>query len=490
MLAVTMVVVDTTIANVALPHMQATMSASQDQIVWVLTSYLIVTAIATPLTGWLASRFGRRPVMILSTAGFTLASLLCGMSNSIGAIVLARALQGACGAALVPLSQATVLDTTPREGQAKAMAVYSLGTMVGPLIGPTLGGWLTDAFTWRWVFFINLPFGILALAGLVLFLPDDRDKAPSRFDMFGFATVSLALASFQLMIDRGEQLDWFDSTEVWTYAIILATAAYLGVVHVCTAKNTFIRVELFKDRNFAFGCLLSATIGFVTFASIPLVTVMMQHMLGYSAYRTGIVGLPRGIGTLLSILLVTQLIGKFPSRLLVFSGMTITSAGLFLYTRFDLYVDQQPLLWAGLIQGLGSGLMIVPLSIAVFATLPPVFRNEGATLYALTRNLGTSLGISLLQRQVTQNTAVVQSRLVEGVRPDSTNVQFGMPDMDFGSIAALARMKAEIVRQAGMVAYIDVYWLMSIVGVVMLPAALLMREPKRLSGAKPLPTLE
>ncbi len=481
MLAATMVAVDTTIANVALPHIQSTMSASQEQIIWVLTSYLIASAIATPLSGWLASRFGRKRVMVISVAGFTLASLLCAMANDLPTLVLARTIQGAAGAGLVPLSQATLLDINPPENQAKAMAIYGLGSMLGPLVGPTLGGWLTDTYSWRWVFFINLPFGILAGLGMATFLSETRDVRPPRFDMFGFAALSIALASFQLMLDRGQQLDWFDATEVRIWAALLLVCVYLTAVQMFTRKDSFINPQMFADRNFAVGCLISCTIGVVSFATIPILTVMMQSLLGYTALSTGMIGAPRAIGTLLSMILVTRLIGRIDTKILLVTGLALTGICQYMYAGIDLSVDAHTLLIDGLVQGIGSGLIFVPLSTIVFSTLSGNLRNQGAAMYALTRNIGASLGISLLQRQLTQQQAVAQSHLTEAVRPDSPVLQWQMPDFNLGSNTAIAQMAGLVERQATMLAYISVYQLLAAISFIMLPAIFLMRSPRRAS---------
>lgn len=490
MLASTMVAVDITIANVALPHMQSSLQASADQVVWVLTSYLIAAAIATPLSGWLAGRFGRKRIMILSVAGFTLASALCGAANGLTMIVLARALQGACGAALIPLSQALLLDINPPERLPRAMAIFSLGSMFGPIIGPTLGGWLTDALSWRWVFFINVPFGVLALAGLFAVMPEKRDAGIGRFDMFGFATVSIALASFQLLIDRGESQDWFESGEIQIYAVILALSAYLGVVHIMTARDTFLRPELFKDRNFAIGCLMRTLLGVVIFATIPLIVVMTQSLLGYSALRTGLVGVPRALGTIAAMLLAVRLVGKVDIRAMLFSGLAISAVSMFLYARIDLYLDQTSLLVIGFIQGLAGGFVFMPLSVMVFATLSDRLRNEGAAMYALTGNIGNAVGISLLQRELVHYTATSRAHLVDGVRPDNPMVQFGMPDFDFGSIEGLARMNGEIGRQAAMVGNVEVYRLIFLITMIMLPLVFLMRTGRGPAKAEPLAIVE
>lgn len=490
MLATTLVSIDSTIANVALPHIQSTVSASAEQIIWVLTSYLIASAIATPLSGWLAGRFGRKRVMLMSVAGFTLASLLCAISNDLPTLVLARAIQGISGAGLVPLSQATLLDINPPENHGKAMAIYGLGSMLGPLLGPTLGGWLTDTYSWRWCFLINLPFGIMAFIGLTTFMAEVRETRLARFDMFGFAALSIALASFQLMLDRGQQLDWFDSIEVRMWAVLLAVSVYFTIVHMFTRKDTFINVEMFKDRNFAMGCLVAMTVGVVALATIPILTVMMQSLLGYTALYTGMIGAPRAAGMILSMFVVTRLIGRIDSKIMLVAGMVLTGISQFMYARTDLSVDPHTLLVDGIVQGFGMGLIFVPLSAIVFATLPSAYRNQGTAMFALTRNIGASLGISLLQRQLTQQQAVVQSRLAEAVRPDAPMLNWNMPGFDLGSNATVAQLTGLISRQASMIAYINVYQLLAVVSFCSLPAIFLMRSPRRQAADPTLMAME
>lgn len=473
-----MVAVDITIANVALPHMQASLSASQEQILWVLTSYLIAGAIATPLSGWLAGRVGRKNVMLVSVAGFTAASAMCGLSTTITEIVLARFLQGACGAALVPLSQAILLDINPPREHAKAMAIFALGSMAGPIIGPTLGGYLTDSFSWRWVFFINVPFGIISFVGMAAFLIRRISREQMRFDLFGFVTVSIALTALQLILDRGQHLDWWDSNEIRIYALILAISGYLALIHMFTASNTFIRPKMFKDRNFAVGCILSMMIGLVAFATIPIVVVMTQSLLGYSALHTGMVGMPRAFGTLIGMVIVTQLISKVDIRLLIAAGLSFTACGMLLYAHMDLYVDERMLVIAGLVPGFGSGLIFVPLSVVVFSTLAPRLRNEGASMYALTRNVGNAVGISLLNAQLVQDVAASRAWLVQGVRPDNPVLQYARPDFDFGSVEGLARLNAEIGRQASMVGNVTIFHLVFVLTLCVIPLVLLLRTAK------------
>ncbi|MDB5723823.1 MAG: transporter, family, multidrug resistance protein [Novosphingobium sp.] len=490
MLASTMVAVDITIANVALPHMESSLSASSEQVVWVLTSYLIATAIATPLSGWLASRYGRKLVMLVSVAGFTIASALCGAANSLTMILLARALQGACGAALIPLSQAILLDINPPENHGKAMAIFAIGSMAGPIIGPTLGGWLTDSLSWRWVFFINIPFGIAAFFAMMAFLPRRQHRDPTRFDLFGFLALSSALAAFQLMMDRGEQLDWFESTEIWIYASIVALGVYLTIVHMFTARDTFVRPELFRDRNFAIGSVFSIMLGIVAFAMIPVLTVMMQNTLGYTALYTGFIGLPRAIGTLVSLLILPRFISKVDTRLVLFVGMAILAAGMLMYTQIDLYVDERALLWAGFVQGIGGGLIFLPLSVIVFATLPQTLRNEGAAMFSLTRNIGNAVGISLLQRELIHHTATSRAHLMEGLRPDNPILQMNRPDLDLSTTSSALGLSREVARQAAMVADVQVYQLVFVLSIAMIPLIIFLRVAKVRPGDPPLPVME
>ncbi|KHK91142.1 MDR family MFS transporter [Novosphingobium malaysiense] len=487
MIASTMVAVDITIANVALPHMQSSLSASQEQVLWVLTSYLVAGAIATPLSGWLAGRVGRKNVMLFSVGGFTIASALCGLSTSLTMIVLARFMQGACGAALVPLSQAILLDINPPEEHAKAMAIFALGSMAGPIIGPTLGGYLTDTLSWRWVFFINVPFGFLSFAGMAAFLVRRHNRDVPRFDLFGFVTVSIALTSLQLILDRGEHLDWWESPEIRIYALILGISGYLTVVHMMTAKDTFIRPSLFRDRNFAVGSFFSMMIGIVAFATIPMVVVMTQALLGYSALHTGLVGLPRAFGTLVSMVVVTRLVSILDVRAVIIAGLAIMGASMLMYSHMDLYVNERTLLITGFVQGLGSGLIFVPLSVVVFSTLTPALRNEGASMYALTRNIGNAIGISLLNVQLVQDIAASRNSLIQGLRPDNPAVLYARPDLDFNSTEALARLNGEVMRQASMVGNVSIYHFVFILTLFLIPLVLLLRVDKVKTGDASLP---
>ncbi|MGN6374188.1 MAG: DHA2 family efflux MFS transporter permease subunit [Sphingomonas sp.] len=478
MAATVMNSLDSTIANVALPHMQGSVSASQDQITWVLTSYIVAAAIMTPLTGWLASRFGRKQLMLVSIVGFTIASALCGMATSLGELVGFRLLQGIFGAALVPMSQAILLDINPPERHGPAMAVWGMGAILGPIVGPALGGYLTQNYSWRWVFYINLPVGAIAFAGLWFFLNEARNQTKIRLDAFGFATLALGIAFLQLMLDRGQNQDWFSSLEIWIECVAAITFFYLFIVHTLTAENPFIDLALFKDRNFLFGSVMGFFLGVLIFSVLALLPPMLEGLMGYPVVLTGLVTAPRGVGTMISMVLVGQLIKRVDPRILIGVGLALVAWSTYRMSGFTLQMDDSLVVSTGLIQGLGTGLVFVPLSTIAFATLPSKYRNEGAAMFTLIRNVGSSIGISVLQSMTIRNAAKVHSRLVEGVRPDNPAVA-NAGNIDFSSMAGLARLNGEITRQAGMVAYIDAFYALFVVIILISPLILFMRPPRR-----------
>ena len=472
------VTIDMTITIVAVPHMQAGLAASPDSIVWVLTSYLIASAIMMPLASWLASRFGRKRVMALSVIGFTLASAACGIARGLEFMVLMRMVQGVCGAGLIPLGQATLLDINPPEKQPMAMAYAGLGAMLGPLIGPTLGGWLTQNYSWRWVFLINVPIGIVATIAVVMSHYEIKDKRIGKFDWTGFGALTLFIGAFQMMMDRGEQKDWFDSAEVMVELALTALGLYLTLVHMLTRRNTFVRAAMFKDRNFTLGCIVGAVIGVIVFASSPILTNMSQGLLGYTPFKFGLVNLPRAFGTIAGLLVVTRLITRIDARLLLLCGLGFSIASLYLFSRLSLATDEGPIMLAGSIQGFSGGMLLSPLSALAFSTLEPQFRNEAAAIFSLTRNVGNALGISVIQMVSQRATAQVTARLGEGLRPDNPMLQMARPDLDFDSTAALARLSGEVRRQAMMVSTVDTFWMGCLLAVATIPVVLMMRKQK------------
>jgi len=478
MLATIMQALDTTIANVALPHMQGALQSSQDQISWVLTSYIVAAAIATPLTGWLCSAFGRRKVFLAAVFGFTVASALCGMALNIGEIVGSRLLQGLYGAALVPLSQAVLLDINPKEKIGQAMAIWGAGIMIGPILGPMLGGWLTENASWRWVFYINLPVGVLAFYGIARYLPESR-PAGIRLDIFGFATLSLAIGLLQMFLDRGEQLDWFDSYEIRTEAIGCVVAFAFFVTHTFTTiGRSFFDRRLLKDSNFVTGLLLAFIVGMTLYATMALLPNLLQGLLGYPVVYTGLVMAPRGVGTMVAMLLVGRMLHYFDARAIMAFGFVLTAIALYMMTGMTLDMDSSVITISGVIQGLGIGFTFVPLSAVTFATLAPDLRNEGTPIFSLLRNIGSSVGISIVQSMLTSGTATAHARLAV----DISNSHLVLPTLPAAispaTSAGLALLDGEVDRQATMMAYLTDFRFMFVLTVISLPLLLLIRKAK------------
>jgi DHA2 family multidrug resistance protein len=482
MLATIIQALDGTIANVALPHMQGSLSASQDQITWILTSFIVAAAIATPLNGWLCDRFGLKKVFLVSVAGFTVASVLCGLSASLMEIVLARVLQGLFGAALVPLSQAVLLDINPREKHGSAMAVWGMGVMIGPILGPTLGGWLTDSYDWRWVFFINVPVGALAFYGIWKYIRPAAPARRMRFDTFGFITLSLAIGALQMLLDRGEQNDWFGSAETWVEATLLAMSATYFIAHTALrpAGQSFLDYRLLKNPNYVTGLLFIFIVGLVLFATRALMPSMLQGLMGYPAALAGLVTAPSGLGTMLAMLVVGRLTGKIDFRILLALGFGITAFSLWQMSQYTLALSQGDIIWPGVIQGIGLGVVFVPLSAATFATLTPAMRAEGTAIYSLVRNIGSSIGIALVQTLLVRNTQIAHASL-------GAHVNYANPALQDAGVstiynlangAGMTALNGEITRQASMIAYVDDYWLMMILTLAVIPLLLLVRKPK------------
>jgi len=484
MLAVLMQVLDTTIANVALPHMRASLGATQESINWVLTSYIVASAIAIPIAGWLSERIGRRRLMLMAVVGFTAASLLCAIATSLPEMVLFRILQGITGAFLVPLAQATMFDINPPEKHAQAMALFGGGIMIGPIMGPVLGGWLTDSFDWRWVFIVNLPVGVLAAVMLWRTLPDSPINR-RRFDLLGFGLLAVALGALQMFLDRGESQDWFESWEIIIEAGLAIAFLWMFVIHTLTAREPIFEKGMFADRNFATGLLFMAVTGVLLLAGLALLPPLLQQLYGYSVLQSGILTAPRGVGTLISMLVAGRLVGKLDSRLLVVAGMALMAASLWMMTGFALDQPSGPVIWSGVVQGLGIGLIFVVIQSLAFATLKPALRTSAASLLNLSRNIGGSIGIAIVGSQLVRMTQVAHADIASNVTA-STIPTLG-PDLlarigQQGEVA-LAVINAEVTRQALFIAYLDDFWLMMWVTLAAIPLVLLMKKAATGGGA-------
>jgi DHA2 family multidrug resistance protein len=473
---------DTTIVNVCLPHIQGSMSAAQDQISWVLTSYIVASAIMMPLTGWLAGHFGVKYIFLASIVGFTITSALCGAATSLSQLVLYRLLQGVCSAGLVPLGQATLFTIYPRDKHGHAMAIFSTGAMMGPIVGPTLGGWLTENLDWRWCFYINLPVGALCAFGVFFFIRQTRSMRRDEFDLFGFVTLSIAVGALQLMLDRGQLKDWFHSTEIWIEATISALSFYLLIVHTLTAgKRSFLNRELLKSPNFVAGSLLMFGVGMILTGTLALLPSMMQVLMNYPVFDAGWMMAPRGFGTMLAMFLVARIIDRVDNRLFILVGFLLTAASLWQMTGYSLYMGSGPILFAGFAQGFGLGCTFVPLNLLALSGLPQHILTQGTALRALMRMLGGSIGIAILETELTQNTQIVHSRLVEQLRPDNPLAHppyLAMP-YSLTTPSGIAALNQEVTRQAAMISYIDDFALMLIVILASLPLLLLVRVPRR-----------
>ena len=478
-LATLMQALDTTIANVALPYIQGSVAASQDEVAWVLTSYIVAAAIMTPPTGFLASRYGLKRLFLVSVAGFTVASILCGVAQSLVQIVGFRLMQGLFGAALVPLSQTVLLNINPPERQGSAMAIWGVAVMAGPVLGPVLGGWLTQAYSWRYVFYINLPIGALAFIGMSTFLVETPRNAGAKLDWFGFGTLSLTIGAAQVLLDRGEELDWFSSGEIVTEAIIAACAAYLFLVHTFTARDPFVRPGLFKDRNFAAGTLFVAIVGLTYYASLALQPPYLQNLMDYPIVTAGLVMGPRGVGTMGAMLLVGRLIGRVDTRLLLAVGLGLTAWSFWAMTGWTPDVGQATIVGVGIVQGTGLGFLFVPLSAATLSTLSTARRAEGAGLYNLARNIGSSVGISVVNTLLTRNTQVNHAAIAMHVTATNRGFEDSVVHQVWDPLSAAGRaaLDAVVTRQAEIIAYIDDYKLLMVATLAVIPLLIVFKRP-------------
>ncbi|MDB5576164.1 MAG: EmrB/QacA family drug resistance transporter [Bradyrhizobium sp.] len=484
-LAVVMQALDTTIANVALPYMQGSVSASADQINWVLTSYIVAAAIMTPPSGFLANRFGRKRVLMVAVAGFVAASVLCGIAQSLLEIVAFRLLQGFFGAALVPIGQSILLDIYTPEERGSAMALFGVSVMVGPVLGPVIGGWLTDHYSWRWVFYINVPIGALALAGISIFMKETKISSAARMDWLGFGSLSVAIAAMQVFLDRGAQLDWFSSFEILIEATVCVSAFYIFLVHTLTATDSFVNPKLFLDRNFSVGMLFIFIVGITYLASLALLTPYLQTLMGYPVVTAGLVMGPRGLGTMTCMFLVGRLIGKVDTRLLLMVGLLLTAWAMYDMTGWNPNVSQWTIAVTGFIQGAGLGFLFVPLTTVTFATLAPEQRADGTGLYNLSRNVGSSIGISVVSYLLTRNNQVNHATIASHVTAfnhafDNSTVLQAWSPWTAGGRAALDQV---IQTQASIISYIDDFKLMMILSLAAIPLVLLLRSAPSAEGS-------
>jgi DHA2 family multidrug resistance protein len=480
MTATIMQALDTTIANVALPYMQGTLSASQDQINWVLTSYIVAAAIMTAPVGWIANRFGRKRIFIICSAGFTVASVMCGLAQDINQMVLFRLLQGVFGAALVPLSQAVMLDSYSLQERAKAMSIWGMGVMMGPIMGPSLGAWLTETYSWHWVFFVNIPFGIITVLGLVVFMDETKKDLNLRFDWFGFAALAVAIGSLQLALDRGEQLGWLESNEIIAEFIVSGIGLYYFLAHSFTTSRPFIQFALFKDRNFVTGCVFMAVMGLVLYSTMALSSPYLQNVIGYPIITAGVLLATRGGGTFVAMMLVGRMMRYFEARTLIVSGLIITAASLFQMTGWTDQTGVSEIVTISIIQGFGFGLVFVPLSTVSFLTLSGHLRTDGTSMLTLMRNVASSVGISIVIAQLTEGSRRIYAVLSEHITPFNQALQ--MPDVsrmiNLNTDSGRALADVMVAVQAQIIAFSQDYQLVMIFILCSIPLAVMIGSTK------------
>jgi DHA2 family multidrug resistance protein len=479
MLATVMQALDSTIANVALPYMQGSMAASQDEINWVLTSYIVAAAIMTAPVGFLASKFGRKQLFIGSILGFTLASILCGAAQSLDQIVVFRILQGVCGAALVPLAQSIMFDLYPAEKRGAAMALWSMGVQLGPILGPILGGWLTENASWRWVFYVNVPFGIITVLGLAVFLKETPRSTDARLDWLGFGALSLAIGAFQLLLDRGEELDWFASPEIIVETCIAGLGLYVFLVQSALSPKPFISPLLILDRNFAICNIFAFIIGVTLYATLALLAPYLQTLMNYPVETAGIALAPRGAGTIIAALIAGRAINWTGPRPLMLLGFALSSYALYEIMHWTPDVSEITIVSVGVTQGLGLGFIFVTLSVACFSTLIPELRVQGTGVLSLMRNLGSSIGISVTGALLQTNTQVNHATIMSQISSFNRNLQTGSPSHFWNphSPAGAGALNQVVTRQASIIGYSDDFKLMLVLTIFALPLVLLIRMP-------------
>ena len=486
MLATLMNTLDGTIANVALPHIQGSVSAAQDQVTWVLTSYIIATAIMMPLSGWISEKIGRKRMFILSIGGFTVASMLCGLATNLPEIVIFRIIQGLAGASLMPLSQTVMLDLFPLKMLPRVMSIWSAAIMLGPIAGPTLGGWLTENLSWRWVFFINLPIGIAALFVLQMFMADDPGGRQRPFDTIGFVTLTLFVGAFQLMLDRGPGQDWFGSTELWIEAGLALLGLYLFTIQTLSAEHPFFPRELGQDGNFVGGLTVNIFVGALLFSTGAILPSFMQNLLGYSALQSGYASVTRGLGSVISFILVPLLVARLGAKPTLLLGVVFSGLALWQMSRFNLGMSADLILLSGFVQGIGVGLMFAPISSLSYATLAPRLRPEGTILASMLRSLGSSVGISLVQASLVSQSALGFSRLAEHVTAETPGFATGTAAIGATQgTANLAILRAQMARQGTMLAYDSIFAWMALLVCLLVPLILVLKRPPIQAPAAP-----
>ena len=486
-----MEVLDTTVVNVSLPHIAGSLSASVDEATWTLTSYLVANAIILPMTGWLANNFGRKRLLIASVTGFTIASFFCGLAPSLPFLIIFRVIQGACGGGLQPLSQAILLEAFPPEKRGQAMAFWALGIVVAPMLGPVAGGWITDNYSWRWVFYINVPIGVAAiiLTQLFVFDPSYLRRKATSIDYWGIGLLVLGMASLQIMLDKGQEEDWFSSHFITTLAVLAVVGLGGLIVRELMTSNPIIDLSVFRYRSYAIGTFLMTVVGFVLYGSTVLLPLLMQELLGYTATHAGITNFPRGFASFLAMPFIGILTNKVDTRKLLFAGVVLSAGAMFLLSRLSLDVGFWNFWWPLMLQGAALGLIFVPLTTVTHDPIPRERLGNATSIFNVMRNIGASIGISIvetLQYRALQKHINTLGKFVSPSNLKAQTMISGLKQnfMGQGADVTTATKRAYdavwgmLNQQAAMLSYNDVFFILSVIFLMMAPLILLMRKPK------------
>jgi DHA2 family multidrug resistance protein len=497
MASAVMEVLDTSVVNVSLPHIGGSLSSSTDEATWVLTSYLVANAVVLPITGWLANYFGRKRLLLTVVTGFTISSALCGLATSLPWLIFFRVLQGLTGGGLQPMSQAVLLEEFPPEERGQAMAFWSLGIIAAPTLGPTLGGWITDTYSWRWVFYINLPIGIVSLVMISLFLYDPPYIRRSKMgvDLWGLGMLAVGMAALQIMLDKGQEDDWFGSRFIVSLAAVACIALTAFVIRELYAPAPVVHLRLLKYRSFAAGIALVTALGLVLYGTLVLLPLFMQTLLGWTAVTAGIWTSPRGIGTALCMPVVGYLLGKgWDGRWMLVFGFIVASFAFFGYSRMNLQSGTWDIFWMQMNQGMGMSFIFVPLTTLTMAPIPKAETGYATSLYSVMRNIGSSVGISFVTTWVARRSQLHQSILAAHVTPYSLQTQnflrqtrgyFVLQGSDWttGGSRSVAALYGIVERQAALLSFVEAFRIMGIVFIAIVPLVLLMKKAK--SGGRP-----
>ena len=495
MLPTIMEIVDTSVANVALPHMQGSLNAGTDEVTWVLTSYLVSNAVVLPMTGWLARMFGRKRFLITCIGLFTLSSLLCGAAPNLATLIFFRILQGAAGGALIPTSQAILMETFPPQEQGMAMAIFGVGAMFGPIVGPALGGWITDNLNWRWIFYINFPIGIVAVAMATYFIfdPPYLKRHRMQVDYWGLALLTLGLGALQVVLDKGQQEDWFNSSYIVAFAVVSVLALLLLVYVELKHKHPIVNLRLFRNVSFSAGNFVMFVVGFCLYSSIMLIPLFLQTLMGYDATLAGMVLAPGGVATLVTMPFVGAFIQRSDGRKVVLVGLLIGAFAMFMMQRFTLEASYWDFVWPRVILGVGLAMIFVPLTTVTLSTITREEMGNATGIFNLLRNVGGSVGIAIAATMLSRYSQFYENSLVGRITPYSFQTQAKLSALKTAAIArgfdpvsadrfSLAAMEGMVRRQAGMLAYNRIFWVVGIAFLVIIPLLLLLKRPRHLSG--------